>query len=66
MRLPVNTNSTHTLSAFKSHLEHILFFCYDVQGKNKTGEKTKPKTKQKQDGFRDRKTQVQKVEHKNI
>lgn len=36
-RLPVNTNSTYTLSVFKSHLEYIL--CYDVQGKNKTEEK---------------------------
>lgn len=61
-RLPVNTNSTYTLSVFKSHLEHILY--YDVQGKNKTEEKTKPK--QKQDSARDRKTKVQKMEHKNI
>lgn len=49
-RLPVNTNSTYTLSVFKSHLEFIL--CYDVQGKNKTEEKKTTKTKQKQDSFR--------------
>lgn len=42
-RLPVNTNSTYTLSVFKSHLEYIL--CYDVQGKNKTEEKKKTENK---------------------
>lgn len=36
-RLPVNTNSTCTLSIFKSHLEYILY-C-DVQGKKQNRRK---------------------------
>lgn len=59
-RLPVNTNSTYTLSVSKSHLETILY--YDVQSKNKRRKKTPTNT----DIFRDSKINGQKVEPVNV